>query len=208
MPNHVRNRLTIPDEAKAKEAFDLMRSDKSEFDFEQICPIPPHVYKGSINNTIAKIFGATSHKIGDIELVTVYDTGDTWLPWCIEHWGTKWNAYSIERIDSATIQFDTAWNGVPRIVLLLADRIEIEEFTYEWADEDFCSNTGLVIGRKSPYGTLININQPKNLSREAFEIAAKLHPGYLRSDKNPEGYYWDEERDCLRSSLDDENADG
>lgn len=37
----------------------------------------------------------------------------TWYDWCIEHWGTKWNAYENEQIDKDTIAFETASGTLP-----------------------------------------------------------------------------------------------
>lgn len=194
MPNHVLNRLTIPNAEDAKEAFSFMGADDGVFDFERICPIPPHVWRGDVNDPIAKIFGAKSRRFGDLEFVEVYETGDTWLPWCIEHWGTKWNSYSFERVNDTTVQFETAWNAVPRIVLLLAYKFDILEFVYEWADEDFGSNTGRITGEDWSGSLHIDIYQPEGLTKEAFEMAASVRSDWVKTDGNSEGFYWDESK--------------
>ena len=193
MPNHVRNRLTIPNIEDAQEAFGFMGADEGVFDFEQICPIPPHVWRGNVNDPIAKIFGAKSKMLGDFEFVDVFDSGDTWLPWCCEHWGTKWNSYSFKRVSETIVEFETAWYSVPRIILLLANKFGIYEFIYEWADEDFGSNTGRITGEDWGGDLHIEIYKPEDLTKEAFDMAAHVRPDWLKTDENEEGFIWNEE---------------
>lgn len=188
MPNNVLNRLTIKDKEDAQEVFSFMGVDEGLFDFERICPIPPHVYKGNINAAVAQIFGQTSIFKGD---------GDTWLSWCREHWGTKWNAYDFVKVDENTIEFETAWSPVPRIILLLCQKFDIREFTYEWADEDFGSNTGMIRGLDWGGDLHIDVYKPINQTKEAFDMASKVRIDYVRTDDNGEGFYWDEENHCI-----------
>jgi hypothetical protein len=59
--------------------------------------------------------------------------------WCIEHWGTKWNAYSVDRKVSVTVYrveytFETAWS--PPILVVAAwsakfPDLEFRLFYYE-----------------------------------------------------------------------------
>lgn len=192
MPNHVLNRLTISNAEAAKEAFSFMGADDGVFDFERICPIPTHVWRGNLNDPIAKIFGAKTRNFGDFEYIELYRTGDTWLPWCIEHWGTKWNSYSYKRVSETTIEFETAWSAVPRIILLLVYKFGIKEFTYEWADEDFGSNTGRITGEDWSGDLHVDVYQPEDLTEEAFHMAAHVRPDYVKTDDNEEGFIWNE----------------
>ena len=45
----------------------------------------------------------------------------TWYNWCIEHWGTKWNAYSNEQEDEDTIIFETAWSNPAPVIQKLSE---------------------------------------------------------------------------------------
>lgn len=70
----------------------------------------------------------------------------TWYDWCNWNWGTKWNAYSsylgeVEE-DTATIFFQTAWNGVSNIIIKLVSLFPNIHFDYKFADEDMCHNCG------------------------------------------------------------------
>lgn len=66
----------------------------------------------------------------------------TWYDWCIKHWGTKWNAYENEQINSDTITFETAWSAPEPIIAQLAKMYPDIEIEHWWADEDMGSNTG------------------------------------------------------------------
>ena len=66
----------------------------------------------------------------------------TWYDWCIEHWGTKWNAYENEQIDKDTIVFETAWSAPEPVMAQLAKMYPNAEIEHWWADEDMGSNTG------------------------------------------------------------------
>ena len=66
----------------------------------------------------------------------------TWYDWCIEHWGTKWNAYENEQIDKDTIVFETAWSAPEPVMAQLAKMDPNAEIEHWWADEDMGSNTG------------------------------------------------------------------
>lgn len=70
----------------------------------------------------------------------------TWYRWCIDNWGTKWNAFESKIIDSKNnvvdIIFYTAWAGVPELISILADKFPHLYFEYDYADEDLGYNTG------------------------------------------------------------------
>jgi hypothetical protein len=68
----------------------------------------------------------------------------TWYEWCPANWGTKWNAchqehYSYEE-GSGQIVFETAWDGVPKIVKQISEMFPEASLTYRYADEDLSYN--------------------------------------------------------------------
>ena len=72
---------------------------------------------------------------------TLYD-------WCCDNWGTKWNAYSDEKIDDDSISFETAWAPpIPVMKKLSADYPELV-IEHWWADENVGSNDGHIIYSK------------------------------------------------------------
>ncbi|MBV7268393.1 hypothetical protein [Winogradskyella luteola] len=108
-------------------------------------------------------------------LRNVRNHGDTsWFEWSKKNWGTKWNAYGLndERNTEDTIYFQTAWNGVPNLILLLSKKFPDVKFDYKYADEDTGSNCGLGIFENGNH----DFREPDNLSNECYEIAFELNP--------------------------------
>lgn len=63
----------------------------------------------------------------------------TWYDWCLENWGTKWNACDTRSCDGWTY-FDTAWSDPEGIINRLPFVLENLgcddlELTWEWAEE-------------------------------------------------------------------------
>lgn len=66
----------------------------------------------------------------------------TWYYWCINNWGTKWNAYSQEHFSNSkynVIIFETAWSYPDKIIAELAKKYD---FIHLYADEDIGNNCG------------------------------------------------------------------
>lgn len=66
----------------------------------------------------------------------------TWYEWCINNWGTKWNAGDTVIIDTDTIHFHTAWSNPEPVIQKLAEMYPDAEIEHWWADEDVGHNTG------------------------------------------------------------------
>ena len=101
--------------------------------------------------------------------------GWNWYDWNRENWGTKWNAYSIER-DGNTITFDTAWNSPSPVMKKLHELCVkyqvICEITY--ADEDCRYNTGhYLLG-----GAEFELIEYENESPQAYEAYRITHPDW------------------------------
>lgn len=87
----------------------------------------------------------------------------SWYEWAIAKWGTKWNAYSTNRVSDSVVTFQTAWSMPKKIIIALAERFPQEQFRIRWADEDFGSNVGdLTVKGESVIcgGALENDSQP------------------------------------------------
>lgn len=78
-----------------------------------------------------------------------------WYPWCIDNWGTKWDADSAEVLtDEAcefVIQFDTAWD-IPRPVIVELHKKGVE-FEWKYAHEG-CADSGAIYSEKDESGKL------------------------------------------------------
>lgn len=94
-----------------------------------------------------------------------------WYSWCPANWGTKWNAYEVEKINENTVRFQTAWNMPKMVVIALAEKFPEEEIRIRWADEDFGSNAGdLTIKGEE----IISGGPLENESREAQDLCIEL----------------------------------
>ena len=87
------------------------------------------------------------YKIGEMYVGYEKEFGaKDWYDWSIKNWGTKWNAYytSVSMLSDTTaeIDFDTAWSGVPDIILKLIEMFPSLKFEYLFADEDMGYNCG------------------------------------------------------------------
>lgn len=67
----------------------------------------------------------------------------TWYTWCIENWGTKWNATDAVWKGPCEVQFDTAWSFPEGVFMSLADQYPDVNITAAFADEDLGNNCGI-----------------------------------------------------------------
>ena len=154
MPNHCYNILTIasPDRGDLAKIKEHLKGKDSDFDFNQLVPIPPQVQDLSVLHMDGKQYYYSQKAWEDRKLSPVAweETEDIdsimptiewikknhiddftvrrlkgehgsawWYDWCVEHWGTKWNAYDVEQgINNNTLvyHFTTAW-AEPRPVI-------------------------------------------------------------------------------------------
>jgi len=116
-----------------------------------------------------------------------------WYSWSIKHWGTKWNAYSFERIDDKTIQFETAWSAPHPVIEELAARCNGSGITHEWADEDTGNNVGRRVYRESE---IVSEEELTN-TKEGYELAFKLTEAgeYYRLSEDGSTYEYHEEEE-------------
>ena len=98
MPNWCQNRLTVTPDVDARDdmykLIGFIEGDESEFDFNKVIPYPEKYAKMDAEKD------SSGFNAGG------YD-------WCIDNWGTKWNACYAEvtqNENSVEIHFDTAWS--------------------------------------------------------------------------------------------------
>lgn len=65
-----------------------------------------------------------------------------WNDWSVAKWGTKWNAYSADRVAPDRLRFETAWSAPHPIAVELSKQHPTEPIRLRWADEDFGFNAG------------------------------------------------------------------
>lgn len=117
MPNHVANRVTFVAD-KADEVFAVVVRD-GRFNFETLVPSPPNMYHGDLSGEDDKDFRVN------------------WSNWCVQNWGTKWNAYQCKHgvdSDRAFIEFQTAWGPPWPVMAAFCNRFQIP-FEHRYFDE-------------------------------------------------------------------------
>lgn len=87
----------------------------------------------------------TFEQLGDTYITNIKEYGHaTWYEWCIENWGTKWDASRV-CYDENRIVFETAWSSPASILLEISKGLKNDEFELKFADEDLYSdNNGVV----------------------------------------------------------------
>lgn len=170
MPNHVKNRISvIGTEKEVERVFAFIKGERGDIDFNSIIPQP----KG-IEDTVSGNAPEVKENGWIWELRYGYPS---WYEWNCDNWGTKWNAYEIERNDNE-IEFETAWSAPHPIVEKLASFFPEVTFEHMWADEDTGYNCGT---RQYSDGDVEWANLPESYSDEAYELAFELRP-YLRDE--------------------------
>ena len=150
MPNWCYNRITVygqneESEAKLKE---IEETFKKADPFNQIFPIPD--FK-NIPNDKGELPKLEQHlnKDGSVFYETYnFPDGtndDRWYHWCIQNWGTKWDAgdVDIEYQDSEILEleFDTAWSPPEGIMEKLREKYP--ELSFQcFYDEPGCEAAG------------------------------------------------------------------
>jgi uncharacterized protein YjiS (DUF1127 family) len=107
MPNWTYNNLQFigKTEESVKQLKDLLKSDESDFDFNNIVPMPQHIFQGNLGQEEREIHGKNN-----------------WYDWSIMNWGTKWNACDVTVEQNENVlnyTFDTAWDAPREIVRAL-----------------------------------------------------------------------------------------
>jgi hypothetical protein len=115
---------------------------------------------------------------------------ENWYDWCLDKWGTKWNAYNInvaKHGGECIIHFNTAWSTPEPIWLALSERFPDVEFCIAFSDEDTGSNVGYI----TAFNGSVSMDELSD-TKEGYELAFELHPGseeYYRLNDDGEYEY-------------------
>lgn len=216
MPNHVTTIVSI-DASNADEILESLRSDKCDFDFNQIVSKPdclgefsPHA---SIIERAKNACGAPLHNnvlIGEMELSNrtrsitepcrTEDIQD--LVRCILCYAETgffyWYDWNLHywgtkwnaysvSVEGTTVSFDTAWSHPTEIMIALSTRFPDAEFRCTYADEDIGSNCGEVNYQD---GHIIH----ENIAPKFSDMDAKERDDWVLFAMTVKGYT-DEEKD-------------
>lgn len=199
MPNHITNLISFGDQPEQIAAFHQMLRELRQkdgvygsIDFNKLIPMPDSLNIEAGTRTERGLDAYRRFMGGDrdaeafqkdhpeewmlgsqaYENIRQYGV-PTWYEWCNQNWGTKWNAYSCVELtqDDDTLEFFTAWNGVPNILEAISRKYPDQTITYRWADEDIGSNVGEATFQS---GTMIDAYIPTPGSKEAYELASDI----------------------------------
>ena len=171
MPNWVLNKVCFAgNKNKIKEIKDYLKTEELEFDFNKILPMPEelNVPASSDENIARACYKAKLAGEVTVKELTEYDLqrmsfdewaalgkkyennvkkygASNWYDWCIENWGTKWNACNAEWYGDEYIDFDTAWSCPEGIYRKLAQMYPDVTIEASFADEDIGNNCGTVL---------------------------------------------------------------
>lgn len=120
MPNHSYSVLKFiyheDSGEKIQEIKNFLSGENSVIDFNKIIPVPEHLISPDPN------------VLSDEE-----------KKWCVENWGTKWNAYQASIVTekgwALVYRFTTAWNYPAPIIKKLHDLFKGVEITFLAADD-------------------------------------------------------------------------
>ncbi len=163
MPNHVTTVL-----ASNKDVLDALQSHDvfgqiHEVDFNTMIPQPADD---------DPIFTATRTDYGGGSVGWSVD-GYSPLEWNRHNWGTKWNAYDIDRRSDTEVRFDTAWSHPLPVIEALSRKFPDVVLLVSFADEDLGSNCGEYVMQDGvPVSTKIF-----EYSDASCDFAAKLKYG-------------------------------
>ncbi len=147
MPNHVSNRVELKsfddDWKKEEAAFEqlqaMMKTEEHPFDFNVLIPYPEqYQVLDDARRELEKKEGLRAA----MRVKDGYNSGG--YDWCIQNWGTKWNAYDVG-FSYDSIYFCTAWSTPLPIWAELSKRFPDLRLEVEYADEDRGNNCGRLV---------------------------------------------------------------
>ena len=148
MPNWCNNRVNLSDNGNTEQFDRLVKLLDGPNPFNAIFPMPD--FK-TIPNAKGELPVKEVHKNDKGEIVCeTYNfpdgkNDDRWYHWCIENWGTKWEAdmlgLEVSDYDSLEISFNTAWSPPEGVVEKLREKFPDLSFQC-FFDEPGCEVAG------------------------------------------------------------------
>ena len=143
MPNWCYNRVTAyGNEDKLKE---IEKIFESKTPFNDIFPMPDFKTIPNEKGELPKL-EQMKNPDGSI-LWETYNwpdgtNDDRWYSWCINNWGTKWDACSVdidfEDSEILELRFDTAWSPPEEICFRLREMFQDLTFTWFYDEPGMC----------------------------------------------------------------------
>ena len=136
-PNWCSNDLYVEGSKESIDAFQaLLKTGEGDFDFNLFIPYPSKYEELDMLREQAEKDGVEWDKLPK----DGYNQGG--YDWCIENWGTKWNAYeaSIERTSDESMSgwFDTAWSPPLGVLQAMSEMFPTLSFTLSYEEGGMC----------------------------------------------------------------------
>lgn len=133
-PNWCSNDLYVEGSKESIDAFQaLLKTGEGDFDFNLFIPYPSKYEELDMLREQAEKDGVEWDKLPK----DGYNQGG--YDWCIENWGTKWNAYeaSIERTSDESMSgwFDTAWSPPLGVLQAMSEKFPDIKFELNYSEE-------------------------------------------------------------------------
>lgn len=183
MPNHVTNIIEAP-----QEVLDFLRPTRSttedDFgrddacDFGRVIPMPH--WSHPMFTAERKVH---RNEEGEITFTGYSIGGYSPMDWARDRWGTKWNAYSVERTSGTELRFETAWSHPGPVLLALSRLFPKATIRVRYADEDLGRNFGEYTLTN---GEVAALEQPEDYSPDACDLAARIVYGKSYADLQKE----------------------
>lgn len=121
-------------------------------------------------NRYVAVSPTSMEDVGKAYIDNILEYGhDTWYEWCIDNWGTKWNACECV-IDDDYLEFETAGDAPFEVIVALSQRFPELIFHHEWADE----NLGFNCGKQEVKNGLVILKCHFESDEAAHEFACML----------------------------------
>ena len=130
MPNWCYNKITVYGNEQTDKIKEVEKIFESKTPFNDIFPMPD--WKNTPNEK-GQLPVLEQHKHPETGKV-VWETynfpdgqnDDRWYHWCIDNWGTKWEAdvtgFEVQDYDTLEIEFQTAWSPPEGVVRKLREK--------------------------------------------------------------------------------------
>jgi hypothetical protein len=169
MPNYVYNKLTITGPNKSLKKFiKLVQTDKTNFDFNKILPMP-------------SILDQTSFPVRERNQKLINKYGfDNWYEWRLHNWGVKWDAsdaseWEKELPTEMRITYTTAWSCAEGILKNASKQFPDILFRNTFVDEPY-ENIGFIIYENDELIKTTTYNIKSNKAKGIFNDVGLDYP--------------------------------
>ena len=141
MPNWVLNVLQINGDAEeAKRFVEQAKSENRDLDFNRFIEVPKELIETK-ESFYPKSDPRHEERIKERAMLKEKYGFEGWYDWCVENWGTKWNACETEYMEPSESDkapyyiFQTAWDSPIPVILEMSRQFPTLTFNLESEEE-------------------------------------------------------------------------